>query len=180
MKVESSIVQALKKLDMPSDITVVLSDRDGLEPRAPYLLIQIISTSNVGTSRKSVSHEEDNVFEKVFQTKDFHVSLTFHASTGGDTHDWVQHFHTGLESDLLDWAFTQSGLGLVSLGDIMYQSQPIDGRNYKRAIIDTTLRAEVIDEYKVNPMNRVEFVGNIVDDLAGKTGEVVVDIPFGY
>ena len=38
-----------------------------------------------------------------------------------------------------------------------------------------TLRAEVLNEYRVNSMKGVEAVG----DITSATGEVVVDIPFG-
>lgn len=165
---------------MPLDIKPILADRDGVEPKAPYLLIQIISTSNIGLPRITSTHSEGNITESIFQTKDFDIALTFHASTSGDTHDWVQYFHSGIFSDKVDWAFSQQGLGLVECDDIMYQSQPVDGKNYKRAIMNMVLRAEILNEYTVNEMNRIEMVGDLVDELAGKTGEVVVDIPFDY
>ena len=57
----------------------------------------------------------------------------------------------------------------------MYQSQPVDGRNYKRAILNMTQRAEVLNEYRVNSMKGVEVVG----DMTSATGEVVVDMLFG-
>lgn len=178
MQIESSVVQALKNVGMPENITVVLADRDGVEPKAPYLIVQVIGTSTVGLPSKSVSHEEGNVTEKVYQVKDFDIALTFHAATRGDTHDWIQYFHSGIFSDMVDWTFTQQGLGIVECDDIMYQSQPVDGSNYKRAILNMTLRTEVLNEYKVNNINRIEVVGDLIDELAGKFGEVVVDIPF--
>lgn len=180
MQLERSIVQALKYIEMPTNITPILSDRNGIEPKAPYLLIQTITTTNIGTASKSVVHEQGDVTETIIQTKDFNVALIFHADTSGDTLDWVNRFHTGLSSDLYDWAFSQQGLGVVSWDDIVYQSAPVDGKNYKRAIVGMTFRSEIVDKFTVNEMNRVEFVGDIVDELAGKVDEVVVDIPFGY
>lgn len=161
MQFETAIINALKFIDMPPDIIPIFSDRDGVEPRAPYLLINIINTSNVGLPRKSVSHSLSNTVETIFQVKEIYVGLTFHASTIGNTHDWVQHFDTGLQSDMYDWAFTQQGLGLVESDGVMYQPQPISGKNYKNAIINLTFRSEIIDDYFVNGISRVSIVGNL-------------------
>ena len=180
MRVEAAIIQALKLIDIPPEISIVLADRDGIEPKAPYLIIQIISTTNIGLPRKTVTHEENIIRETVFQTKEFDVAFTFHADTKGITHDWAQDLHTGIFADVCDWAFTKQGLGVVSCDDIMYQSQPVDGLNYKRAIMNMVLRAEIESDYIVNEMTRVNIEGQLIDDLAGKFGEVVVDIPFGY
>lgn len=175
MKFESAIIQALKQIDMPSDIIPVLSDRGGVEPRAPYLLINIISTTNIGLPRKSVSHGLGAAVEMLFQVKDIHVSFTFHAETKSDTHDWVQHFSNGIYSDSYDWAFTQQGLGLVSADNIMYQPQPVDGKNYKRAIIDITFRSEILDEFKVNSLDKV-----VIDGTLSGTEYKLVDVGHSF
>lgn len=164
MQIESAIVQALKNIGMPeapNKITIVLSDRGGVEPQAPYLLLNIISTTNIGLPTKSIQILDEKRVERVFQVKDFYVSFTFHAEAKSSTHDWVQRFHTGLTSDSVDWAFSQQGLGLVDSGGIMYQSQPVDGMNYKRANIDITFRAEVLDEFNVNTLDNVVVNGTL-------------------
>lgn len=164
---------------MPPDITPILSDRSGVEPAAPYLLINIISTTSIGLPTKSVSHKDGDVNENIFQVKDFLVSLTFHASTKDNTHDWVQRFHTGVFSDLVDYAFTQQGLGIVDCKDIMYQPNPVAGKNYKRAILDMTLRAEVQDKFTVNNMTGIEVEGFFTSEgVEGTTGNVVVNEDF--
>lgn len=161
MQVESSIINALKNIGMPSNITPVLSDRSGVEPPAPYLLINIIDTRSIGLPYKSVSHKLGNKTERLFQVKEFYVSFTFHAEGKSNTHDWVQRFHTGLMSDLFDHSFSQQGLGLVKSDGIMYQPSPVDGMNYKRANIDITFRAEVLDEFNVNSVDKVTVTGDL-------------------
>lgn len=163
---------------MPERVTCILADRDGVEPESPYLIIQIISTTNINLPRKTVVHEEGDVKESLFQTKEYDIALTFHALSTDEIHDWVQYFHEGLFSDSVDWAFTQQGIGIVSDGGLMYQSQPVNGTNYKRAILNITLRAEVLNQYTVNAMKGIEVVGDIVDSIAGKTGEILVDVDF--
>lgn len=176
MLIESLVINALKGVGMPPDITPVLADRSGVEPAAPYLLINIISTTSIGLPTKSVSHKDGDVNENIFQVKDFLVSLTFHASTKGNTHDWIQMFHTGIFSDLVDHAFTQQGLGIVDCKDIMYQPSPVDGKNYKRAILDITLRAEVQDKFIVNNITGIEMKGFFTSEgVEGTTGNVVVN-----
>lgn len=159
MNLEVSIINALKLVGMPVDITTMLADRDCVEPKAPYMMIQIIDVHNIGLPRKIVYHENGDVKESLFQTKEYNIALTFHASTKGSTLDWVDNFHTGLMSDMVDWAFSQQGLGLVRDNGIMYQSQPVNGKNYKRAIIDITLRAEVHGKFDVNPLSKVTITG---------------------
>jgi hypothetical protein len=85
MQIETSIINALKLIGMPENITPVLSDRSGVEPRAPYLLLNVISTSNIGLPRKTINHILDNKVESLFQVKEFLISFTFHAETKGDT-----------------------------------------------------------------------------------------------
>jgi len=172
MKFETAIINALKNINMPDNITPVLSDRDGVEPRAPYLLINVISTTNIGLPRKSVSHSLTDKVETIFQVKDVYISLTFHASAKDPTHDWVQHFDTGLQSDMYDWAFTQQGLGFVDSDGVMYQPQPIAGKNYKNAILNLTFRSEVVDDFFVNGISRVGIIG----DLKNTSVEIDNDI----
>lgn len=159
MVFENAIIQALKHIDMPSDITPILADRSGVEPAAPYLLISIISTTNIGLPRKSVSHGLGEAREYLFQVKDINVSFTFHAESKSSTHDWVQHFSNGIFSDSFDWAFSQQGLGIVGANDIIYQPQPVDGKNYKRAILDITFRSEILDDFKVYSLDKVVVDG---------------------
>lgn len=176
MIIESLIINALKNIGMPLDITPILSDRGGVEPAAPYLLINIISTTSIGLPTKSISHVNENISESIFQLKDFLVSLTFHASTKDGTHDWVQRLHTGIFTDLIDYSFTQQGLGIVDCKDIMYQPNPVDGKNYKRAILDITLRAEVEEKFTVNAMTGIGVEGSFTsEDVEGITGNVIVD-----
>ena len=178
MKIEKCIIQALKNIDMPSTILPILADRDGVEPKAPYLIIQIISTTSVGTPRKTVNHTEDNVVEAVFQLKEFDIALTLHTDTSGVELDWFEYFHSGIFSDMVDWSFSQQGTGILSADSIMYQSSPVDGKNYKRAILNMTVSAEVTNEYKVFAMNGVDIVGKGFDGYDETVGGVNVNVDF--
>ena len=71
---------------------------------------------------------------------------------------------------MYDWAFTQQGLGFVSSDGIMYQPQPIAGKNYKNAILNLNFRTEILDNYFVNGISRVSMVGKV-----GSNKDVVVD-----
>ena len=171
---ETLIVNALKTIGMPSNVTVVLSDRNGIEPNAPYLLINVYNIFNVGLPRKLTYHKKDNVVERMYQVKDIVVSFTFHALANDVVHDWVDRFHHGLSSDLFEYAFAQQGLGIVRYDDIRYQNNTHDTLNYKRAIIDVTFRTEVSDEFTVNSVEQVNIKGNIVNSY----DDVEVDIDY--
>lgn len=174
MQIESSIIQALKNLEMPESIIPVLADRSGVEPRAPYLLINIINSTNIAMPTKSVTHSLTSKTENILQVRDYYVSFTFHADAKDPVQDWVQSFYTALYSDIVDYAFSQQGLGLVDAENIMYQPQPVDGVNYKRAIMNLTFRAEVQDSFTVNALNGIEYEGFY---LGGKS-YVKVDVTF--
>lgn len=175
MVFENAIIQALKHIDMPVNIIPILSDRSGVEPPAPYLLINIISTTNIGLPRRTVSHGLGEAREYLFQVKDINVSFTFHAESKSDTHDWVQHFSNGLFSDSFDWAFSQQGLGIATSNDIMYQPQPVDGKNYKRAILDITFRSEILDDFKVYSLDKV-----VVDGVLNNVNYELIDVGHTY
>lgn len=175
MQIEKAIIQALKGVGMPSNIIPVLSDRTDTEPPAPYLLITIIDVSTVGLPRRTVYHKDGDKVESLFQVKDYRVSFTFHASVKDDTHDWVQHFHTGVFSDMVDYAFSQQGLGIVNCDTITYQSQPVSGVNYKRANMDMTIRAEVLDSFLVNDVYTSSVKGYLKDSQTDI--EVITELP---
>lgn len=178
MEVEKAIIRALKNIGMPDDIIPILADRDGVEPRAPFLIIQTISTTKIGTPTRSITHKEGNVVETLYQLKEFDYAFTFHASTSGSTHDWVQYFSDGLTSDLLDWAFVREGLGIVHAGEVMYQPSPVQGENYKRAIINMTFRSEVSNDYVVNKFSGIGVSGIITNPEESGLGEISVDVDF--
>lgn len=179
MQIETSIIGALKLIGLPPNITLVLSDRDGVTPKAPYLLIGVVSFHKIGIPRKSISHEDGNVVERVFQVKDFNISFTLHDKANSEYHDWFNWFDNGLTSDLIEWAFDQNGLGIVNSDGLMYQSQPMDGSNYKRAITNITFRAEVLEEYVVNGIRRVETEGLLTDAEYGSVvDKVLVDVQY--
>lgn len=167
-------MNALKEVGMPPSITVVLSDRDGVEPKAPYLLLDVISTVNIGLATKSTSHKEGFQKEHLFQVKDFLFSLTFHSSATDIVQDWVQSFYTGLQSDYVDYAFSQQGLGVVNAQDIKYQPMTVDGKNYKRAILDITFRTEVSDSFNVGLLNKVPISGSVLGELDAPDIDFVV------
>lgn len=176
MQIEKLIINALKGIGMPSKVTPILADRDGVEPEAPYLIIQMLDVVPACLPTRSISHSEGNVTEKVFQTKTFYTSLTFHASATDDLQDWIHRFQTGLMSDMYDWAFTQQGLGIVNMGNIMYQSYPVDNKNYKRAIIDIAFRAEIMEEFVVNAITGVQVIGKKYDPEYGEFGDITIDV----
>ena len=178
MKVETAVINALVGIGMPSRITPTLSDRDGVEPLSPYLLINIISVLDKSVPRRTVSHKAGKQVESVLQTKDYLISFTFHAKANDPVHDWVQRFQTGISSDLYDYAFAQQGLGLVTTRGVMYQPAPVEGENYKRAIIDIVFRAEVVESFLVNDIKIAEVRGHLIDSLAGHFDDVVATVDY--
>ena len=176
MLVEDQIVQALKCVDLPKDLIVIKGDRDGVEPKAPYLLIQTVSDWTTATSYNTHSHKNGSDYERVYQTEYHSFTLILHASTKGGHHDWFKRFHRGLNSDLYQHAFEQFGIGIKGFSTINYQPMPIDGVNYKRAILDITLCFEVCEEFTVNTVSQVSVVGNIKNKKNPTT--VLADIDY--
>ena len=169
MEIEKAVLFALRdtdfpeydKLTNPNGVIPVIANLDQPEPRAPYLLIDIINTTKIGLPYKSVINNGVDIKEHIFQVKDFYISLTLHATTKDVSQEWFRHFENGVHSDMVDWAFSQEGLALVESEDIMYLSQPISGVAYKRAIMNITLRAEIQEAYKVNFIQSVSVSGSL-------------------
>lgn len=169
MEIEKAVLYALRNTDFPEyDATLnpngvipIIANLDQPEPRAPYLLIDTINTTKIGLPYKSVMNDGVDIREHMFQVKDFYVSLTLHTTTKDISQEWFKHFENGVHSDMVDWAFSQEGLALVESESILYQSLPISGTAYKRAIMNVTLRAEVQEAYKVNYIESVKIDGEI-------------------
>ena len=183
MDIEKLVIYALKDTDCPlydkvlnpTGIIPTIASLNNPEPRAPYLLINIINTRKIGFPYKSTNHKVSNVREHLFQVKEYLVSLTLHAKNNDDAQDWFRYFENGIHSDMNDWAFTNQGLSLVSSTDIMYQHTPVSGVPYKRAIIDLTLRVEVQEDYKVFSVNRVNITGSTSTINGVDSGNIVID-----
>ena len=183
MDIEKLVIYALKDTDCPlydkvlnpTGIIPTIASLNNPEPRAPYLLINIINTRKIGLPYKSTIHKAYNVREHLFQVKEYLVSLTLHAKNNDDAQDWFRHFENGTHSDMYDWAFTNQGLSLVSATDIVYQHTPVSGVPYKRAIMDLTLRVEVQEDYKVFSVNRVTITGSTITTDGVDLGNIVID-----
>lgn len=184
MQIEKAIINALKETDCPiyepilnpNGIIPIIANLDQPEPRAPYLLINVINTEKIGMPYKSVVNDGINIKEHIFQVKDFYVGLTLHAKNGDESQDWFQHFENGVHSDMVDWAFTLYGLALVESDNILYQHTALSGTSYNRANMNIVLRAEIQDSYKVNYINRVNIKGELIDSLDSITSDVIVDV----
>lgn len=169
MEIEKAVLFALRETDFPeynkltnpNGVIPVIANLDQPEPRAPYLLIDIINTTKIGLPYKSVINNGVDIKEHIFQVKDFYISLTLHATTKDVSQEWFRHFENGVHTDMTDWAFTKVGLALVESEDIMYLSQPISGVAYKRAVMNITLRAEIQEAYKVNFIQSVSVSGSL-------------------
>ena len=183
MDIEKLVIYALKDTDCPlyhkvlnpDGIIPIIATLKQTEPRAPYLLINIINTRKIGLPYKSTIHKASNVREHIFQVKEYLISLTLHAENNDDAQDWFRYFENGIHSDMNDWAFTKQGLSLVSATDIMYQHTPVSGVPYKRAIMDLTLRVEVQEDYKVFSVNRVTITGSTITTDGVDLGNIVID-----
>ena len=183
MNIEKLVIHALEDTDCPIydkttkpyGITFVIATLKQTEPRAPYLLFNVVSHRKIGLPYKSIIHNKDNIKEYVFQVKEYTLSLTLHAKKDDPAQEWFRHFENGIHSDLIDWAFTKQGLSLVSATDILHQFQPISGVPYKRAIIDLTLRVEVQEAYDVKPLNRVNIEGTIGDKHSPNVTTITID-----
>lgn len=183
MEIEKAVLFALRETDFPEYHTLdnpygvipVIANLDQPEPRAPYLLIDIINTTKIGLPYKSVINDGIDIKEHIFQVKDFYVSLALHATTKDVSQDWFKHFENGVHSDMVDWAFAKGGLSLVESEDIMYLSQPVSGIAYKRAVMNITLRAEIQEAYKVSNINSVKVDGTLKDSLNNSTPDVTVE-----
>lgn len=178
MIVETQIINALKSIDLPPEVTLVLGDRSGVEPKAPYLLIQTISDWVNSLPRITHSHSTTNQTERVYQTEFHNFAFTFHDVANSRHHDWFKRFHRGLSSDFYQYAFEQQGLGIKDYDNIMYQPNPIDGVNYKRAIMNITFSIDVCEEFTVNTVKNVHIDGSLDYEDINDVDNVVVDIDY--
>ena len=160
MLYEKKIVDSLKLLQQPTQITNILADRTGVETCAPYCLITLLPVRNVGIPYRTSTRKDGQEVETVIQTKELQASLTFHLEGSSVLQDYVETFHLGLGSSFYQSAFAVNGLGIFDYTDIVYQSLSVDGKNYKRAIIDIYFRFERNDNFYAPFIDKVETKGH--------------------
>lgn len=174
MLYETAIINSLKMIKQPNNLINILADRNGVEPQAPYCLITLLPVNNIGLPYRTSTRKDGMEVETVIQVKELQCSLTFHMSATDQLQDYVEKFHMGLGSSFYQSAFVANGLGIFDYTDIVYQSLPIDGNNYKRAIIDIYFRFERIEDFYAPFITGIETKGNL-----GFTDEdVVSDLDF--
>lgn len=161
MLYEKKVIEALKRLQQPNKIINILSDRDGVEPRAPYCLITMMPVRNVGEPYRTSTRKDNQTVETIYQLKEFQCSLTFHMEGKDELQDYVELFHMGLGSSFYQAAFTSQGLGIYDYTDIVYQPLSIDGKNYKRAIIDIHFRFERSEDFHAPFIKNLEVNGHL-------------------
>ena len=163
MLYEKKIIDSLKLLQQPTQIINILADRSGVEPRAPYCLITLLPVRNVGLPYRTSTRKDGQEFETVIQTKELQTSLTFHLEGNSELQDYVEMFHLGLGSSFYQAAFTANGLGIFDYTDIVYQSLSIDGKNFKRAIIDIYFRFERNDNFHAPFIKRINIQNKAIE-----------------
>lgn len=172
MLYEKKIIDSLKLLQQPTQIINILADRSGVEPPAPYCLITLLPVRNVGIPYRTSTRKDGQEYETVIQTKELQASLTFHLEGNSELQDYVEMFHLGLGSSLYQAAFTANGLGIFDYTDIVYQSFSIDGKNFKRAIIDIYFRFERNENFYASLINKVETKGHLGESYEDFTSTV--------
>ena len=159
MMIEKLIINALSNCNPPSELTMVLSDRNGVVPKTPYLTIDILDVVGIGSSVKTVNE----LYQITRQVKEYEVTLTFQLEATSPIQDWVHWFYNGLETDFITYQFEKEGIGVVYYDDIKYQPNPVNGLNFKRVILEMTIRTEEEYRYEVNQINKIDFEGKLDD-----------------
>lgn len=158
---EEAIIKSLK-ICLP-DWTFVLADRNGVEPKAPYCLVSIIDSTNIGKPYLTTATKDDREVEIIQQNKEIDISLTLHALATDPKQNEFDRFHVGLGSSFVTSAFYQNNLSIMRYNDIVYVSTPVDTINYKRAVMDITLFCERIEEFHAPFIKVVDTEGTLID-----------------
>jgi hypothetical protein len=173
MLYEGKLIQALQTIS-PSFL-YVLSDRNGVENEAPYVLVSILNTQKIGRETKSTT----SLNNKQVVQQDVRViyRITLHALATDVAQDTFETMWHGLSSDAFVYEFYQQGLGILYVSDITYTSAPVDTINYKRASIDITCLTNRINEYTTPEINTVKTHGDL-EDTSGVNTDIDVTVNY--
>lgn len=159
MLYEKRMIQALQSV--APNFMYVLSDRNGVEEEAPYVLVSILNAQKIGQPQKTTF--SNNNKQIVQQDMRIVYRITLHALATDLAQDEYETMHHGLGSDEYIYRFYQQGLGIQNVGDIIYTSAPVDSVTYKRASIDITCLTNRINEYETPVIFNVETTGELID-----------------
>lgn len=169
---ETKIITALKII--APNIQFIFAYRNGVEPKAPYCLVTMMNTTNIGKPHLTSTVQDGREVEAVTQTKELEVSFTFHLSATDTLQDWVDIFHIGLGSSFYTNAFGQNGLGIIDYTDIKYLENPVDSTvMYKDAVIDIIFRFDRIEEFYAPHILEVETRGNLGESYEDFKSDVI-------
>lgn len=160
MLYEERIIESLEKIE-PSFV-YVLADQNGVELAAPYVLVSILTSSKVGGANNN--NVADNGQEIVQQDMRVVYRLTLHAFANDPAQDVFETMWCGLEGNAYMYELGQQGLSLVSVGDLVYTSAPVDSLTYKRANMDLTVYTNRINKFNVPELVQAEAHGKVVDE----------------
>lgn len=172
MLYESKIIEALNRLNL--GFKYILSDRNGVEPEAPYVLVSVLAPRDIGSANKNISSKTN--IESISKPVQFLCRLTLHALTTDIKQEDFESLRIGIaESDTYLSSFSQSGLGVLSVGDAMYSSTPVDTVMYKRSIFDIQILTTRLEEFSVNTISEVNMTGKLTNQDETET-EIQVEV----
>lgn len=165
MLLEKAIIQALQKVS--SDTLFVLSGRQGVEPDFPFCLVTLVSTTNKGQPDRGVTIAEDgSTLERIIQNKTSNFHLTFMSHAKDDFQDVAEVMQTGFGSSFYIQTFYGEGLSIVSSSTLVPTIEVESSiGNYLSTTIKLVVDFQRINEFKADPITKVETVGYDEDDV---------------
>lgn len=175
MLYESNVIGALKAIDNTNKY--VLADRNGVEPEAPYVLVSILNQKEIGSSDKNLtSKTKTQVISKTIQLV---CRLTLHALATDVKQEEFESLRICIgESDFGISNFFQKGLSVLSVGDMIYSSAPIDTVMYKRAIFDIQLLTTRTEEFVAYTINEVDLTGTLQKEDGSGTEQINLEVKY--
>ena len=158
---EAPIIKVLKTLS-PS-LLYILADRNGVEPKDPYVTVSVVSAQRVGRSyRYSVSKTNEEIISTPYEIQ---YRVVLHAQATDTAHDIFEDMYSVMESSFAQNLFYENDLGLLYVSDeILYSSAPIDTVNYKQATFDIYCSANKTSSTHADFISDVHTKGTLIDD----------------
>ena len=175
MSLESSFIQSIKNI-IPSDMTLVLSGRNGNVPKSDYCLIHFFD-EEVRSTKTTLTKVVDDVV-KFYDVVDVlsTVRLTFVGQSTGNADSYSKLLQNTIRTTKGKGYFYDNGISVNNVTQRLRIDEFADTLNYVRFVIDMTLSYCEYFEYDDDTISEIGVHGELTS-LETSTTDFIVTKP---
>lgn len=158
MRYEANFIKAINQClgSKKGDITVFLADRNGQEPKDPYIMVSMLPHQNVGQGEVNHVATKQGLNQSVLDSRVIPFRLTLQSRATDSSQDLFNLLRIGIDkSSQFKYYFSQNGMAVQSVSTMVFSSEPVDTVQFRRMIFDVFVGVNTLSTFKIDTIEEV-------------------------